>query len=959
MLVAGDRLVASLGYADDVGLVGVSAAEHGPRDFVWRDLQRKCQVDAAYFKGAVPLVAFAEVDSTEAAGAAQRRLWNFGRVPVLIASMPGAVVALSCSTPPAPDGGLTSALLRSARPNQRLDVVLEEFTRFAVESGRAMAAHARSFQRRDRVDRRLLENLRALRGRLLSLGLATRDIERLIGRSIFVRYLEDRGILSSEHLQDLVPYASFGEALHAGRQAVDGLFLSLAEHFNGDVFASSEPAGPLPDAAFDELGHFFAATDLATGQRSLLPYDFGVIPTELVSSIYEQLLEETQRQDAAYYTPRRVVDLVLDEVLPWRDEREHVTILDPACGSGIFLTEAFKRLAYRHGIRAQRPPTFGALADLLTSTMFGVDRSGAAIAVSAFGLYLALLEHVDPPTAWRDARLPDLVDRNLVEADFFAPHALATQTFDIVVGNPPWKSAMTPAASRFVRKAKIVVPDKQIALAFLWRSMEHLRDTGIAGLLLPAKSMLHNRGSDTAERARRAVFENFRVDTLIDLSPLRKELFGSAINPAVVAVVRHQGRSDPSEEILHVVPRRTPLSIAIDGFVVADDCIRPIPVGLAATSSDVWKTYLWGGKADLELVIRLRERFPSLDTVAQQGRWDVGVGFQINGGDRNDASALLGLPLVEAQWIEPMWLSSKSTSVVTEPVMHRPRDSRIYRGPHILIRNGFRDVPSAVFLQQDAAFAAGAFGIAGSRRSTRELRMISGLLNSSVARYWYFMTSGSWGVEREKLELYEYLTLPVPPMTAEQVETIDHCVTEAARLGGRWDRQAELDGPVFDAFGLTEAERDLVAEGLSYSLDEFQHGPKSSSYQPPTTPALNEYLRVLAASLRSIHSVEWEVEATDRSLGYVVVTCLGHVAAADSKSRALEARDLIISVEREDTWRSPAIILQPSAIIVDGARVHVVKPDQLRSWSRSSARADASDVVAAILLAPPAGAGGD
>jgi hypothetical protein len=54
------------------------------------------------------------------------------------------------------------------------------------------------------------------------------------------------------------------------------------------------------------------------------------------------------------------------------------------------------------------------------------------------------------------------------------------------------------------------------------------------------------------------------------------------------------------------------------------------------------------------------------------------------------------------------------------------------------------------------------FGLGGRERDARELQVISGLLNSSVARYWFFMTSTYWGVEREQIKLAEYLSLPIP-----------------------------------------------------------------------------------------------------------------------------------------------------------------------------------------------------
>ncbi len=46
------------------------------------------------------------------------------------------------------------------------------------------------------------------------------------------------------------------------------------------------------------------------------------------------------KKDGAYYTPHSLVDFILNEKLPWADKNNksyELKILDPTCGSGIFL----------------------------------------------------------------------------------------------------------------------------------------------------------------------------------------------------------------------------------------------------------------------------------------------------------------------------------------------------------------------------------------------------------------------------------------------------------------------------------------------------------------------------------------------------------------------------------------------------------------------------------------------
>ena len=249
------------------------------------------------------------------------------------------------------------------------------------------------------------------------------------------------------------------------------------------------------------LGEFLRGDVDPSGQMYFWAYDFQYIPTELISAIYETFLDGEQGDSGAYYTPPEVVDLVLNDMLPFDMNAQDVKILDPACGSGIFLVEAYRRLVILyHKASAGQKLGFKELCNLLTKSIYGVDMNENAIQVAAFSCYLALLDFVEPKSIWEDVRFPKLKGTNLFVNDFFDTGAEFNKySYDIIVGNPPWGSQAKSPANSYVEQHRLITGNKEIAQAFLWRAPTLLADGGRVCLLAPSKGMLFNQSGPNRE----------------------------------------------------------------------------------------------------------------------------------------------------------------------------------------------------------------------------------------------------------------------------------------------------------------------------------------------------------------------------------------------------------------------------------------------------------------------------
>ena len=189
------RVLTSLDYRRSEGLV--VAGDPAPEDPAirneWRTLSG--DVQAAYFADGLPAICFLDAvesdDADAAVAAAQLRLWNRHSSRVLVAVTRDRVRFVSCLRP----GVDTQSTIEETplAPSERdgVPAPLPAALRYsAVRAG--SLSQLPILNNRDPVDTSLLTRLQALRRELVTSGLAEQDANNLIGRSIFVSFLEAR-----------------------------------------------------------------------------------------------------------------------------------------------------------------------------------------------------------------------------------------------------------------------------------------------------------------------------------------------------------------------------------------------------------------------------------------------------------------------------------------------------------------------------------------------------------------------------------------------------------------------------------------------------------------------------------------------------------------------------------------------------------------------------------------------
>ena len=854
------------------------------------------ELDGVFCSEQTPLVYFKEVDAIEPGQALglHRRFWNHGTAPILVLVAPDQVHVYSGMARPQPVEGSTADPRCLVDTLERAAEELQHFL-IAVESGAYFREHERSFNVDSRVDRDLLTSLSNARDVLRENArddVAKDRLDALLCRLVFACYLFDREVIGERYLADLkiADCAHLRDVLsirplRSAKAALYKLFGQLGDDFNGDLFGDDlcEEERVVQDGHVQTLCSFFHGTDVRTGQGRFWPYDFGYIPVETISAIYEHFLKADEDRAGAFYTPRFLADIVLDTALEGTRSLVGKTFLDPACGSGIFLVGLFNRLAWEW---AQSHPNASnerraeELIRLLRDSLFGVDKSRVACRIAAFSLYLAYLDQLSPRDIQELQRngpsLPRLVDearedargleaarRNIACADFFSASLPVPENVDFVVGNPPWRSVTKEAlAAQLCKDRERIMPARQIATAFVWKAVEHARAEAAVCFVLP-HGTLFNHGRKALE-FQRAWFEEHRVERILNLTDLRFFLFRDARHPAIVVRYRNVPPDKGHGKVECWAPKVGWPTTKADVVSVgprdrAEVALGDVLEDLASPDApQVWNRHFWATPRDLRFLDRLMELPRLRDHVRgprkRDGskRWVMAEGFQpVGRSDEGSRAKRLELPSPRfidgrSPAIDLFLLPDDCVVLPSSTVSARQRSNSytgIFGAPHVLITKGFKRIAFADF---DVSFRHAVRGIHGATDDRDLLMFLACYLRSDLARYFTFHTSSNWGVYRPEVHVNEVLRLPLPlPDQLDDPQQGLRIVEEVCRILDAAYREADesffnransvawasarIEPLVNEYFSIYPSEKVLIADTVGIVAPSAQPRPKQKA----------------------------------------------------------------------------------------------------------------------------------
>jgi type I restriction-modification system DNA methylase subunit len=977
------HLCSKLEYTRKNGLVeSNSDAKDISQRYIFKQVSEKLGTDAVFFLRtesgqSIPLIYFHKLESNDRDAIAKlhKQVWNMGQAPLLFIVLPDIVLIYNAYEQPKilPNGqlddeaGFIEELELFVEAKSEFDK-LKKYRRSELLTGNYWQKYSKHFNDKNRVYQTLLDNLEFMRSQLLKKGLPTEVVHNLLTRSIFIKYLEDRtdnnghNVFPKGFFSKFSPNARNFTDLLSDKNATDELFQYLNSKFNGDVFAIDKNGYEVSQEHLNLLKRMLKGDIyLEKGQMALWPlYSFDVIPIELISNIYQKFIhheenESKTKNNGAHYTPYHLVTFLMDQVLPWEGESTKLKVLDPSCGSGVFLVESYRRLISRWmQANPNKSPSAPDLKRILRENIFGVDKNSNAIRIAALSLYLTMCDYLEPRYIWNQVRFEPIINKNIFVSDFFEKDApFLVKKYDLIIGNPPWASELPETAIEYLKSNDKPIGDKQIAQAFLWRVAELCKPDGEICMLVSSKNLLFNRSNKNRE-FRKQFFSSFDIKTVINFSALRHILFSKAVGPPA-AVIFSPAKKD-IQNILYCSPKPSYSTQDNWLFIIEPHDIAYIPKNEAIENDIIWKVAMWGNPRDYELIKRL-STFPTLGDVCEEKGWINGEGFTVGKKGRKEDLELFGKPYVDTRELKKYLVEEERLPLLEEKyfVRSRTKKRQIFEGPHLLIKQSptVKQGMIAAILRNDAVFRHSILGIHSNGNDLDQLAACCLSINTNIALYYEILTSRSWLVERDYFEKEEIMDLPMPENVLGLKEINYNLLNEISRNPEVDDIVNQLATKLYH---LNESEIIQINDTIKYTLDYYRKKNNSIAVKPVDESTLREYIDIYCGILNDSFS------SLDNVFVGTIYDGKGPLRVISTKLVEKPKKmdvPYILNGELESVLNrldeqlieemSPSIYIRRNLRRYSGDTTFIVKPNQMRYWTQSAALRDADETYKDIM----------
>ena len=659
----------------------------------------------------------------------------------------------------------------------------------------------------------------------------------LINRVLFLRICEDKGHIKAKLSKNAI--AKWREMVEDPSKMLGIAFEEIGESFEG-LYKS-----PLFDSINFEDIEWHADT-INFVLDKLGEHDFSKISKDILGRAYEQHISRKERKELGqFYTPDFIIDYILDQVGISTDKK----ILDPACGSGGFLMKAYDRLRKQYLDQAWAEDKIH--NEIFSKNLFGIDVNPFATQLTVMNL---LLKDLDHPTGNINVIEGDTLEKleEKFDLDVYQVESplkgitktdkklsygllLGSRPFDIVVGNPPYISFGTRGTRganeekrgyfKFLRKNYPNSAEYKLSIysIFIDRGIELLSNSGSLGFIVPDSFLLGKYYS----KIRRRILDSCAIK---EICLFQKDFWELGIVglPVILILQREKNRQKRLRNEVNVC-QCTFIPTSSEYVFKTNHYKQEY---FETTSFNRFRLFF--NRESMDLVQKVE---------SDSYRLDKFVSIHIGIRPRGNRKQVISDYRLGSSWQRGLVSSAEISRYTLQYTGHfiniEPKllwsggwNPAIVNRQKLLLR---RTGDSLIATYDDQAFYhLDNIHSVVSKVSDIHLKYILAILNSKLMNHYYHLISLELGRTMAQLDIETIEQLPIKMVSEEEQAPIATLVDKLLSLNKQLSAcvfadqkaaikieidkiDAEIDERVYELYGLTEEERQVIESSVSKS----------------------------------------------------------------------------------------------------------------------------------------------
>jgi hypothetical protein len=490
-------------------------------------------------------------------------------------------------------------------------------------------------------------------------------------------------------------------------------------------------------------------------------------------------------------------------------------VLDPACGSGIFLVETLRKIIEKERLNSTESKVSDTkLWKLIKDNLFGIDIDSDAIEITIFSLYVTILDYKKPAEIEK-FKFQKLIGENLfgnAEADFFnTDHVFNKKIKDIdfIIGNPPWGSVESSRYLQYISSrnstekqknetdwVKLEIGDKEICQAFMIRTSDFVSENKTPSCCFIVSSKVLYNGQNSSKTFRNYLLENFSINQVVELSPVNNKIRGGnhifehAKQPAAIIsfVPQRNIKLSRNNVVQHITVKPNKFFIYYKTVVIEKHDVKSIKQEYFMEKYGgydwLWKVLVHGNVLDIHFLKRLKQNQVTLKNLINDGECESNGGLKlVDGNNKYDTSEIFNFDYFDAETgFKPYscvpqlkWKKYVENKNIKNGKIGYLPDINFFKGDKLLIKKGIVLEPNpemgehhfqgvSAFSDNRICFTATVCSIKpkGNIYSDKSfLPALSGLFNSKFFTYYLLNTSTSAGIERSRINFDDFFKFPL------------------------------------------------------------------------------------------------------------------------------------------------------------------------------------------------------